>query len=135
MFRALLCSSSWGQIVLVQHLVSSLSLGDCSVHRLREESTDSLLPDMDEIWYTRSEYLQGWPYICYDSQWHHLTRATYKTYAIFSRNTKLRKATIGLSCPSVWNSAPTGRIFMKFHTEYFWYILRENSSFIKIWQQ
>ena len=32
MFRALLCSSS-GQIVLVQHLVSSLSLGDCSVHR------------------------------------------------------------------------------------------------------
>jgi len=25
-------------IVLVQHLVSSLSLGDCSVHRLREDS-------------------------------------------------------------------------------------------------
>ena len=38
MFRALLCSSSGGQIVLVQHLVSSLSLGDCSVHRLRKES-------------------------------------------------------------------------------------------------
>ena len=38
MFRALLCSSSGGQIVLVQHLVSSLSLGDCSVHRLRESS-------------------------------------------------------------------------------------------------
>jgi len=37
MFRALLCSSSGGQIVLVQHLVSSLSLGDCSVHRLRED--------------------------------------------------------------------------------------------------
>ena len=33
MFRALLCSSSGGQIVLVHHLVSSLSLGDCSVHR------------------------------------------------------------------------------------------------------
>jgi len=29
MFRALVCSSSGGQIVLVQHLVSSLSLGDC----------------------------------------------------------------------------------------------------------
>ena len=28
MFRALLCSSSGGQIVLVQHLVSSLSLDD-----------------------------------------------------------------------------------------------------------
>jgi len=25
-------------VVLVQHLVSSLSLGDCSVHRLRESS-------------------------------------------------------------------------------------------------
>jgi len=36
MFRALLCSSSGGTIVLAQHLESSLSLGDCSVHRLRE---------------------------------------------------------------------------------------------------
>ena len=35
MFRALLCSSSGVQIVLVQHLVSSLSLGDCSVRGLR----------------------------------------------------------------------------------------------------
>jgi len=39
MFRALLRSSSGGQIVLAQHLVSSLSLGDCSVHRLREDSS------------------------------------------------------------------------------------------------
>ena len=38
MFWAVLCSSSGGQIVLVQHLVSSLSLGDCSVHRLQEDS-------------------------------------------------------------------------------------------------
>ena len=38
MFRALLCSSSGGQILLVQHLVSSISLGDCLVHRLRESS-------------------------------------------------------------------------------------------------
>ena len=38
MFRALLCSSSGGQILLVQHLVSSLSLGDCTVHSLRESS-------------------------------------------------------------------------------------------------
>ena len=37
MFRTLLCSSSGGQIVLVQHLVSSLSLGDCSVHSLRKD--------------------------------------------------------------------------------------------------
>ena len=38
MFRALLCLSSGGQIVLVQHLVSSLSLGDCSVHGSRKAS-------------------------------------------------------------------------------------------------
>jgi len=38
MFRAILRSSSGGQIVLVQSLVSSLSLGDCSVHRLRKDS-------------------------------------------------------------------------------------------------
>jgi len=32
MFRALLFLSSGGQIVLIKPLVSSLSLGDCSVH-------------------------------------------------------------------------------------------------------
>ena len=37
MFRALLCSSSGGQIVFVQPLVSSLTLGDCSVNRLRKD--------------------------------------------------------------------------------------------------
>ena len=37
MFRAPLCSSSRGQIVLVQHLVSALSLGECSVHRLSKD--------------------------------------------------------------------------------------------------
>jgi len=37
MFRALLCSSSGGQIVSVQPLVSSLSLDDCSVHRVRKD--------------------------------------------------------------------------------------------------
>ena len=29
-------------VVLVQHLVSSLSLGDCSVHRLRADSSRNL---------------------------------------------------------------------------------------------
>ena len=38
MFRALLSSSSGGQIILLQRLVSSLSLGDYSDHRLREDS-------------------------------------------------------------------------------------------------
>jgi hypothetical protein len=36
----------------------------------------------------------------------------------------------------VWNnSTPNGRIFMKFGIEYFSKICRENSSFIKIWQE
>jgi len=32
-FRAISCSSSGGQIVLIQHLVSSLSVSDRPVHR------------------------------------------------------------------------------------------------------
>ena len=36
MFRAISCSSSGGQIVLIQHLVSSLSVSDRSVHRLKK---------------------------------------------------------------------------------------------------
>ena len=38
MFRALLCSSSGGQNCIIQHLVSSHSVGSCPVHRLREDS-------------------------------------------------------------------------------------------------
>jgi len=33
MFRAISCSSSGGQIALIQHLVSSLSVSDRGVHR------------------------------------------------------------------------------------------------------
>jgi len=36
MVRALSCSSSGGQIVLIQHLVLSLSVSDRQVHRLRK---------------------------------------------------------------------------------------------------
>jgi len=36
MFRAISCSSSGGQIVLIQHLVSSLSVSDRPVNRLRK---------------------------------------------------------------------------------------------------
>jgi len=36
MFRAVRCSSSGGLIVSIQHLISSLSVGDCPVHRLRK---------------------------------------------------------------------------------------------------
>jgi len=35
MFRALTCPSSGGQIVFSQHLVSSLSVNGCTVHKLR----------------------------------------------------------------------------------------------------
>jgi hypothetical protein len=38
MFRALPCSSSGGQIVLLQHLVSSLSVNGCRIRRLRASS-------------------------------------------------------------------------------------------------
>jgi len=34
MFRAVRCSSSGGLIVSMQHLISSLSVGDCPVHML-----------------------------------------------------------------------------------------------------
>jgi len=34
MFRALICPSSGGKIVLSQHLVSSLSVNGCTIHRL-----------------------------------------------------------------------------------------------------
>ena len=41
MFRAVLCSSSGGQIVLLQHLVSSLSVKGRTVCRLRADSVRS----------------------------------------------------------------------------------------------
>ena len=43
MFQASTCPSSGGQIVLSQHLVSSLSVNGCTVHRLRADSAESAL--------------------------------------------------------------------------------------------
>ena len=43
MFRALTCPYSGGKIVFSQHLVSSLSVNDCTVHRLRADSAESAL--------------------------------------------------------------------------------------------
>ena len=40
MFRALICPSSGGQIVLSQHLVSSLSVNGCTVCRMRADSAE-----------------------------------------------------------------------------------------------
>jgi hypothetical protein len=43
MFRAVLCSSSGGQIVCIQHMVSSLCMsgcGGCTIHWLRENWTE-----------------------------------------------------------------------------------------------
>jgi hypothetical protein len=40
MFRALTCPSSAGQIVLSQHLVSSLSVNSCTVCRLRQQTAE-----------------------------------------------------------------------------------------------
>ena len=41
MFRAISCSSSGGRIVLIQHLVSSLSVSDRPVHSTGRSLTDS----------------------------------------------------------------------------------------------
>jgi hypothetical protein len=59
MFRAISRSSSGGQIELIQHLVSSHSVSDCPVHRLRELSTCApdghlltvTIPDAVLIWF------------------------------------------------------------------------------------
>jgi hypothetical protein len=45
MFRAISCSSTGGQIVLKQRLVSSLSVSDRPVHRLRKSSFSTCAPD------------------------------------------------------------------------------------------
>jgi Na+/alanine symporter len=45
MFRAISCSSSGCQIVLIQHLVSSLSVSDRPVNRLRKNSFSNCAPD------------------------------------------------------------------------------------------
>jgi len=42
MLRAISCSSSGGQIVLIQHLVSSLLVSDRPVHRLRKNANGQL---------------------------------------------------------------------------------------------
>jgi hypothetical protein len=44
MFRALTCPSSGGQVILSQHLVSSLSVNGCTVCRMRADySAESAL--------------------------------------------------------------------------------------------
>ena len=45
MFRALTCPSSGGKIVFTHHLVLSLSLNGCTVHRLRADSAESAPPE------------------------------------------------------------------------------------------
>jgi len=39
MFRAVRCSSLGGLIVSMQHLISSLSVGNCPVHRLLRKNS------------------------------------------------------------------------------------------------
>ena len=56
MFRAVPCSSSGGQIVLLQHLVSSLSVNGRMVCRLR---ADSALNQHTVRPFTESDYTRG----------------------------------------------------------------------------
>ena len=53
MFRALICPSSGGQIVFTQHLVSSLSVNGCTVHRLRADSQSRLSTGVLCSWSSR----------------------------------------------------------------------------------
>jgi hypothetical protein len=49
MFRAVRCSSSGGIIVSTQHLILSLSVGDCPVHQLRKNRCKGQSPtDSDD---------------------------------------------------------------------------------------
>ena len=67
MFRAISCSSSGGQIVLIQHLVSSLSVSDRPVHlwtgRSLTDNDDTrccintILPPKDEQDIARNMYM------------------------------------------------------------------------------
>ena len=49
MFRAVLCSSSGGHIVLLQHLVSSLSVNGRIVRRLRADCINPLNAELNPI--------------------------------------------------------------------------------------
>ena len=49
MFLAIPCSSSGGQIVLLQHLVLSLSTSSYSVHQLRVDSAPRSLLSIGEL--------------------------------------------------------------------------------------
>jgi hypothetical protein len=48
-FRALTCPSSGGPIVFSQHLVTSLSVNGCTVHRLRAELSTGVLQNNCEV--------------------------------------------------------------------------------------
>ena len=61
MFRAISCSSSGGQIVLIQHLVSSLSVSDRPVHSVSESDDtrcciNTIWPPEDEKDIARNMY-------------------------------------------------------------------------------
>jgi len=51
MFRAISCSSSGGQIVLIQHMVSSLSVSDRPVHNLYHINFMNIRPVGDELFH------------------------------------------------------------------------------------
>ena len=59
MFRAVLCSSSGGQIVSLHHLVSSLAVNGCTVCRLTADSADSALNRHTVRPFTESDDTRG----------------------------------------------------------------------------
>jgi hypothetical protein len=63
MFRALTRISSGGQILLSQHLLSSLSVNGCTVCRMRADSAESAL-----IWHTVQPFTESDDNRCCDNK-------------------------------------------------------------------
>ena len=67
MFRASTCPSSGGQIVLSQHLVSSLSVNGCTVCRMRAESATVHSAESALIWHTVQPFVESDDTRCCDN--------------------------------------------------------------------
>jgi len=112
MFRALLCSSSGGQICIIQHLVSSHSVGGRPVHRLKEDWTSPLstcAPDGHlQVWWYQIPYNTILTFWCWAQQCSKHVEAYNKLiikhagFLLWNRWRKLVSAVMNLRVP--WNA-------------------------------
>jgi hypothetical protein len=89
------------------------------------------IPMFISIWSQGKKWVE--PNLCSPMAW---TGTVFKRVWKIAKICYLRRVCLSV-CPTAWNnSAPTGRIFMKFYIWVFFpKICRENSRFIKIWQE